>query len=134
MQWRYWCYSCLCSFTLYFQLSYLLWVLFFSQFTFQKKNYFSTIFKVNNRNTIEKVVNMFKENNEGNKTTPMKPLRCLLLLTLNIFNSFFLAFLLLTLNRYMFTRKWLTFWNLWWIYLWWTFSEITLKPIIPWIT
>ena len=45
--------------------------------------------KVNNRNTRAKVWNMFKVNNKDTKT----------LLTLNIFHTFVLVFLLLTLSR-----------------------------------
>ena len=49
------------------------------------------MFKVNNRNSRTKVWNMFKVNNKDTKTTP--------LLTLNIFHTFVLVFLLLTLSR-----------------------------------
>ena len=52
------------------------------------------MFKVNNRNSRTKVWNMFKVNNKATKTTPLA-----LLLTLNIFHTFVLVFLLLTLSR-----------------------------------
>ena len=49
------------------------------------------LLKVNNRNTKTKVRNMFKVNNKDIKTTSMD-------LTLNIFHTFVLVFLLLPLN------------------------------------
>ena len=49
------------------------------------------LLKVNNRNTKKKVWNMFKVNNKATKTT----------LILNIFHTFVLVFLLLTLSRSM---------------------------------
>ena len=55
------------------------------------------IFKVNNRNTRAKVGNMLKVNNKVTKTTPGVVL--VALLTLNIFHTFVLVFLLLTLSR-----------------------------------
>ena len=106
VQWRYWCYSYVCSSS---QFPVILFVMgaFFLQFTFQKKRKVSSEWNIwlffNNFSkstikTIEKDRNMFKENNEDNKTTLMTSSDALLL-TLNIFHSFFLAFLLLTLNR-----------------------------------
>ena len=49
------------------------------------------LLKVNNRNTKKKVWNMFKVNNKATKTT----------LILNIFHTFVLVFLLLTLNMWL---------------------------------
>ena len=60
-------------------------------------NYFPVgiyLLKVNNINTRTKVWNMFKANNKDTKTTSMVSL----LLILNIFHTFVLVFLLLTLN------------------------------------
>ena len=61
------------------------------------------LLKVNNRNTRKKVWNMFKVNNKDTKTTPHQNdangvVLVSLLLTLNIFHTFVLVFLLLTLN------------------------------------
>ena len=55
------------------------------------------LLRVNYRNTRTKVWNMFKVNNKATKTTPGIVL-VTLLLTLNIFHTFVLVFLLLTLN------------------------------------
>ena len=55
------------------------------------------MFKVNNRSTRIKVWNMCKVNNKATKTT--RVVLVALLLTLNIFHTFVLVFLLLTFSR-----------------------------------
>ena len=58
------------------------------------------LLKVNNGKSRTKVWNAFKVNNEDTKTTSGIVLVSLLL-ALNIFHTFFLVFLLLTLNMYL---------------------------------